>query len=511
MPRLPRGTVSLLFTDVEGSTQLQRRLGERYREVVAEHRRLLEEAIKAHGGRVVDRQTESFFAVFPRMRDAVAAAAAAQRAIAGHRWPEGVAVKVRMGLHAGEPELDGNRYVGLAVSRAARICSAGHGGQVLLSSAARALLTDDDQAKLRNLGSHSLKDFPAPEPISALVIDELPARFPPLRTGARRPRWKLLVPVGAVVVAGAATAIALTVIGGETTLARIGPTSIGIVDPSSEKLVGEIRLDTKPALMAAGEEAVWLADQATATLIKIDPERRGVVRRSGLGADFVPSAVAAGEGSVWVAGRIGRKASLLELDPEFGALRDSFALEPLPRETLARNVVLLAIGDGAVWILETTFSRLSRLDPKTDRRRVVAEGVSGQHLAVGNGAVWTGNQNVVTRIDVGTGVASTTGPIGQSIAPPGGVGAVWLWWGGFVDWRVWRLDPATGAVRKAIPLAGPAGAIAVQNADALWIGSRNVVFKIDPRSARVVRTIRIGYSVATLGLAKELLWTAPLS
>jgi class 3 adenylate cyclase len=121
MAELPRGTVSLLFTDVEGSTQLQHRLHERYREVVNEHRRLLEEAIEANGGQVVDRQTESFFAVFPRMRDAATAAPDAQRALTAHEWPDGAQVKVRMGIHAGEPELDGDRYVGLAVSRAARI------------------------------------------------------------------------------------------------------------------------------------------------------------------------------------------------------------------------------------------------------------------------------------------------------------------------------------------------------------------------------------------------------
>ena len=107
MVDLPRGTVSLLFTDIEGSTELQHRLHERYREVVTEHRRLLEEAIESNGGLVVDRQTESFFAVFPRMRDAVGAASAAQRAIAVQEWPEGAQVKVRMGIHAGEPELRG--------------------------------------------------------------------------------------------------------------------------------------------------------------------------------------------------------------------------------------------------------------------------------------------------------------------------------------------------------------------------------------------------------------------
>ena len=105
MAELPRGTVSLMFTDIEGSTQLQRRLGDEYQRIVESHRVLLEEAIAAHGGTVVDRQTESFFAVFSRARDAVRAAVQAQRAIADHVWPEGGEPKVRMGIHAGEPEL----------------------------------------------------------------------------------------------------------------------------------------------------------------------------------------------------------------------------------------------------------------------------------------------------------------------------------------------------------------------------------------------------------------------
>ena len=106
--------MTLLFTDVEGSTQLQHSLGQGYQEVVAEHRRLLETAFAEHRGVVVDRQTESFFVAFARARDAVEAAAEAQRVVAEHSWPQGAEVKVRMGIHSGDPEVAGDRYVGLA-------------------------------------------------------------------------------------------------------------------------------------------------------------------------------------------------------------------------------------------------------------------------------------------------------------------------------------------------------------------------------------------------------------
>src|SRR5215210_6687183 len=113
MPDLLGGTVTLLFTDIEGSTKLLQRLGEGYAGVLAEHQRLLRDAFAAHGGREVDTQGDAFFVAFPRDADAVQAAIAAQRALAEHPWPEGVAVRVRVGLHTGEPAATGERYLGL--------------------------------------------------------------------------------------------------------------------------------------------------------------------------------------------------------------------------------------------------------------------------------------------------------------------------------------------------------------------------------------------------------------
>src|ERR671916_2469447 len=128
MPALPTGTVTLLFTDIEGSTQLLRRLGDAYAGVLAEHQRLLREAFAAHGGREVDTQGDAFFVAFPSAVDAVQAAVAAQRALAAHPWPEGATVRVRMGLHTGEPVSAGGRYVGIDIHRGARVAAAGHGG-----------------------------------------------------------------------------------------------------------------------------------------------------------------------------------------------------------------------------------------------------------------------------------------------------------------------------------------------------------------------------------------------
>jgi class 3 adenylate cyclase/catechol 2,3-dioxygenase-like lactoylglutathione lyase family enzyme len=180
---LPAGTVTFLFSDVEGSTQLARQLGDQYGEALAAHVRVLREAFEAEGGHEVDTQGDSFFFAFARARNAVLAAATAQRALAGHSWPEGCELRVRMGLHTGEAAVTDGRYLGVAVHRAARVCSAGHGGQVLLSQSTTSVLEDEqfDEIELRELGHHQLKDFERPERIFQLVIRGLPADFPPLR------------------------------------------------------------------------------------------------------------------------------------------------------------------------------------------------------------------------------------------------------------------------------------------------------------------------------------------
>jgi class 3 adenylate cyclase len=149
---LPSGTVTFLFTDIEGSTALLKQLGEDYGGVLDDHQRLLREAFAAHRGHEIDTQGDSFFVAFRRAKDGVAAAAEAQRALAAHEWPEGVRVSVRMGLHSGEPVVGEERYVGIGVHRAARIGAIGHGGQILLSSATRELVEDDRSRRRRRLG-----------------------------------------------------------------------------------------------------------------------------------------------------------------------------------------------------------------------------------------------------------------------------------------------------------------------------------------------------------------------
>jgi class 3 adenylate cyclase len=189
MTQLPEGTVTFVFTDIEGSTRLLQELGdEGYGRVSGDHRRLVRETFVARGGREIDTQGDAFFFSFPRARDAVAAAVDTQRALRDHAWPEGSEVRVRMGLHTGEPHVGEEGYLGLDVVRAARISAAGHGGQILISETTRALLGNQlpDGVAVHDLGEQHLKDVQH-EHIYELAIDGR-ASSRPLKTQTPKSR-----------------------------------------------------------------------------------------------------------------------------------------------------------------------------------------------------------------------------------------------------------------------------------------------------------------------------------
>jgi class 3 adenylate cyclase len=182
---LSTGVLTFLFTDMEGSTRLLAEIGrERYGHVLREHKRLLTEVVGRHGGRVVDEEGDGIFAAFGRARDAVVAAAEAQRVLEEHDWGDDGAPRIRIGMHTGEAELSRDAYVGLAVHRARRICEAAEGGQTMMSSTTRDLAEDDlpKEIVLRDAGERRLKDIPRPEKLSEVV--------PPASTSGRRMRFE---------------------------------------------------------------------------------------------------------------------------------------------------------------------------------------------------------------------------------------------------------------------------------------------------------------------------------
>jgi len=180
----PKGTVTLLFADIEGSTRLLGLLGKKYTTLLSNIRVIVRECITYCNGVEVGMEGDGFFAVFPRADDSVESAVAIQQRISSYKWPDSVSVKIRIGLHTGEPWVEKEGYVGMDVHRAARISNLGHGGQILLSETTAALMRDElpKGIKMINLGRFYLKDFQKPENIHQLVIPYLPSEFPPLKS-----------------------------------------------------------------------------------------------------------------------------------------------------------------------------------------------------------------------------------------------------------------------------------------------------------------------------------------
>jgi predicted ATPase/class 3 adenylate cyclase len=249
-------TLTFLFTDIEGSTAMLRRLGDEYAQVLADHHRLIRDALAAHDGQEVDTQGDGFFAVFSSARACVSAAIAMQRALLGYAWPAGEAVHVRMGIHSGEASRTAAGLVGFDVHRAARIAAAAHGGQVVLSATTAALVRDSlpDGARLKDLGAHRLKDLGRPEQIFQLAAPGLSADFPPLRDlGSAKPPGNLPAQLS-------------TFIGREGELAEVRrlTTAFRLVTLTGSAGVGKTRLALQ---VAAGvrdgtADGVWFADLA---------------------------------------------------------------------------------------------------------------------------------------------------------------------------------------------------------------------------------------------------------
>jgi class 3 adenylate cyclase len=180
-PKLPKGQLTLLFADVEGSSRLIAELEDRYGPLLSAVRRLERSAVRKAGGYEVDARADELFAVFEQASSAVEAAVVIQRAMRSHAWPDGRDVRVRIGLHSGRPTPTSGGYQGVSVNAAARLCSCGHGGQILLSRSVRAAMAEEGPYELRHLGAYRLRGIPDEHEIYQLVAGDLLDGFPPLR------------------------------------------------------------------------------------------------------------------------------------------------------------------------------------------------------------------------------------------------------------------------------------------------------------------------------------------
>ena len=389
-----------------------------------------------------------------------------------------------MGIHTGEPAMGGERYIGLGVHRAARICAAGHGGQVLVSQTARELLRDDpiQDVALRDLGEHQLKDLDEPERLYQLVAPGLHEEFPPLKTAApgpfagregelaeaaaeemakrwRRPRRRVLIGATfAAAVIGASLGVLLTQGGGATTSAAVSANAVGVIDPDSSKVAAEIPVGVAPGGVAGSADAIWVSNTG---------EEHGLSHRS-------PDESPAADGP----GRRGTRRRRNQLRTPSGSPTGWTA--PSRESTRQTNQVSQTItvgngpsgvahGENAVWVTNSTDGTVTRIDPVTGRPKGALPAIVGaSSIAVGFGRVWV-------------------------VSPPSG--------------RVAALDARSGEVIKVIGVGVDPAAVAV-GPDAVWVANRadGTVSKIDPRTLAVTDTVPVGRGPAGIAAGPNAVW-----
>jgi YVTN family beta-propeller protein len=513
---LPSGAVTFLFTDMEGSTRLVKQLRERYGEVVTEHQRLLRAAFANHRGHEVDTQGDSFFVVFSSARDAVLAAVEGQHALRSHPWPDGVELKVRMGIHTGQAVASDGRYTGLAVHRAARIGAAGHGGQVLVSQATQTLLEDEEEdlpISFRDLGEQRLKDLDRAVRLFQVEGEGLPAEFPPLRHEAQlaqaaeaalgaapmlHRRRVLLAGGGAIVAAIAIAVVLLTRSGGDTVTVR--PNSVGVIDPKTNRVVDQVTVGTRPGPIIGGGGAIWVANLDDRTVARIDPRTRSVVKQVTL--EGTPTGLAYGEGAVWAAN--GLLGTVQRIDPEFNSAGD-----PIDTQAGRAASASIAVGFGSVWFASAN-SNVARLDPSSGEiTAALFSGAVPSGIAVDSQSVWVANRgdNTVYRFS-----PTTNLPVSTPSVPSGptaiatGEGAVWIADGGFD--AVSRIDPNSGSTVNT-PVGKHPSAVAY-GAGAVWVtnGNDGTVYRIDPATSQVTAKIHVGNAPEGITVSGNLVWVA---
>ena len=517
---LPSGTVTFLFTDIEGSTRLLREIGRiAYGRRLATHRELIEGAVDPHGGRVVDTQGDAFFCVFQDAADALAAAVQAQRGLAS----DTDLPRVRMGLHTGGATVADGGYLGVSVHRAQRVCSAAHGGQILLSNATREVVEDDlpRGVELRDLGEHELKDLDRAARLFQAVVEGLASNFPPPRTGAPDPtagpsvhgravsRKLLVILVAAALLAGIAIPYAVFRHGsGGQTLSNVEPNSVGIIDPDRNALVSEVPVGKEPTQIAVGDDFVWVANAGDRTAMQIDPETDTVERTPYTGLDGL--ALTAAGGGMWEGGSLGRRYAVSRVD-SYGT-----ATEPKPftlPTTAGTHVNFgMAVTNGTLWLAQgDTFVEA---DPRTLRirssRTDVAEFAidmvsSVDSLWILNGAApGQGGQGSVTPYSL-AGIVGESITVGQdAVAIAYGARSVWV---GLASGAVKRIDPKLHEVDGTVPSAAGLVDLAVGEGS-VWVARRvsPTVDRINPKTLEVTDTIDIGTPPGSIAVGFGKVW-----
>jgi YVTN family beta-propeller protein len=495
--------LTFLFTDMEGSTRLLHTIGDDYASVLAEHQRLMREAFAHHNGQEIDTQGDSFFVVFPTPDDAIRSAIEAQRALGKHGWPDGVLVKVRMGMDTGPAAITQGRYTGRVIHRAARVSAAGHGGQILVSDASELLLASRDGFSLRDLGPRRLKDIDGRVRIYQVGAPGLERDFRAIKTldVVRRRRLQLGAGLGAAAV-GVVVAFALVL--GSSSSIRVAPNSVGVIQPRNNRVTAQIPVGNVPGAVAAGPGSIWIANAGDKTVSHVDPFTKSVIKTIAL--DATPDSVAVGPGAVWVLhGFVG---SLTRIDPDVNRVSRTITVA---RHSLAGAGGAVAVGGGAVWAAYSS-ADVAKIDPDSNRR--VARDVAGRTpagAAFGRGSLWVVNRadNTVDRFDPRSFGRGPAWVIKVGRGPSGvAVGGGFVWVTNTEDDSVSRIDPLTQSVTR-IPVGRSPRGVAY-GAGAVWVadGGDGTVKRIDPRRGKVKATIHVGNSPSGIAVAEGLVWVS---
>jgi ABC-type transport system substrate-binding protein/class 3 adenylate cyclase len=500
------GTVTFVFTDIEGSTTLVRRLRERWPEVHSAHRRIVRQAFASNGGDEVDTQGDSFFYVFGRARDAALAAADAQRGLAANEWPDDADVRIRIGMHTGEPVVSEEGYHGIGVHRAARIMAAAHGGQVLLSEATVAVLRDEEVAGVgvRDLGVHRLKDLDRPEHVYQLVADGLASSFPKIRTvGEEKAFYRRPLVIGAAAgVLAAAVAIPVFALGesGSTVEALSGnvdDNAVGVVDAASGTLTAQATGVDDPQRVATGAGATWVTS-GDKSLAKIDPGTHELEQTIDVGNG--PLGVAVNGRDVWVANSLDGTVSRVSADTN----------HEVDHYTVGNTPAGVAVAGGSIWVTNAGDGTLTQLDARTGalKRTVDLDSPVGG-IAYGGGSLWVTDPvgNAVIRVRVASPSATTRIDVGSGpSAIAYGAGRVWV--ANNLAGTVSRIDPSRNIQDGTFPVGAAPNGVAV-TPTAVWVSDEvdGTLVHVDPKSG-VAEPTRVGGRPEGVAVENGSVWVA---
>jgi YVTN family beta-propeller protein len=521
------GIATVMFTDVEASTDITTRLGDdAAASLLATHNTIVLEQVAAFGGHDVRSTGDGFLVVFDSPRAAVSCALSIQRELTEREHP----IRVRIGLNAGEVLQGRGEPFGAAINLAARVMDRADGGEVLTTDTVRQLAGTLTGASFRDRGRVALKGFAERQRLYEVRPADARAERPPAPHRPPRRSRRVRALLGAAIFAAAiAGAVAIILDFGSADAVSVPANSVAIIDPRTRSVVEVIRVDENPGPVSAGAGGLWVLNLNSATLSRIDVRARRLVETKGLGGTpgggGVPGNIVASAEEVWAnaAGCNGDKA---------GALLHVFAAGDGETDLAGRDDVGLAgaipehrtpddAGPGCGLAARGTSAWVATNGPNGGIARVDFDRVAQRSqvvwgrqmpppsaLAVGYGAVWAvdSEQHDIRRIDPKTGrTAMRLNAGADPVAIATGADAVWVANAG--DNSVSRIDPRTNGVTQAIAVDKGPAAIAAGD-DAVWVAmsDEGSVARIDPRTNRVTSTIAVGHRPQGIAIAGRLVW-----